>query len=128
MKKIRLKNTQPELLLRKELSKLGLRYRLNSPKFPGKPDIVLNRFKVVVFIDGEFWHGFDWENKKNRIKSNRDYWIPKIERTIERDKKYNEQLTELGFVVIRFWEQDIRKNISKCVETVAKACGIFPTT
>lgn len=122
MKKIRLKNTQPEMIFRKELTKLGLRYRLHSAKLPGKPDIVLNKFKLAIFIDGEFWHGFEWKKKKPRIKSNRDYWIPKIERTIKRDKMNVKKLNELGFVVFRFWEQQIRKDLEACVRKIVEFC------
>lgn len=122
MKKIRLKDTQPEKLLQKELTRIGFRYRLNSPKLPGKPDIVLNRSKLVIFIDGEFWHGFEWKKKKPRIKSNRDYWIPKIERTIKRDKENVKKLNELGFVVFRFWEQQIKKNLDSCVRQISEFC------
>jgi len=122
MKKIRLKNTQPEMILRKELTKLGLRYRLHSANLPGKPDLVLNKFKLVIFIDGEFWHGFEWKKKKPRIKSNRDYWIPKIERTIERDKENVKKLNELGFVVFRFWEQQIKKDLDSCVRQIKEFC------
>jgi len=122
MKKIRLKNTQPEMILRKELTKLGLRYRLHSANLPGKPDLVLNKFKLVIFIHGEFWHGFEWKKKKPRIKSNRDYWIPKIERTIERDKENVKKLNELGFVVFRFWEQQIKKDLDSCVRQIKEFC------
>lgn len=122
MKKIRLKNTQPEIILRKELTKLGLRYRLHSAKLPGKPDLVLNKFKLVIFIDGEFWHGFEWKKKKPTIKSNRDYWIPKIERTIRRDKDNTKKLNELGFVVFRFWEQQIKKDLQSCVTKIKDFC------
>ena len=122
MKKIRLKDTQPEMILRKELTKLGLRYRIHSAKLPGKPDIVLNRFKLVIFIDGEFWHGFDWETKKSRIKSNRDYWIPKIERTIKRDKDNTTKLNELGFTVFRFWKQQLKKNLVSCLAQIKEFC------
>jgi len=122
MRKIRLKNTQPEMILRKELTKLGLRYRLHSSKLPGKPDFVLNKFKLVIFIDGEFWHGFEWKKKKPKIKSNRDYWIPKIERTIKRDKDNIKKLNELGFVVFRFWEQQIKKDLESCVAKIKDFC------
>ena len=119
MKKIRLKNTQPEKLLRKELTRIGFRYGLNSPKLP---DIVLNRYNLVIFVDGEFWHGFEWEKKKTRIKANREYWIPKIERTIARDKANNEKLGELGFVVLRFWANEIKNDLASCVKRIADHC------
>lgn len=117
MKKIRSKNTAPELILRKALYKLGYRYRLYT-KLPGKPDLVFNKYKTVIFIDGEFWHGFQWETKKDRIKSNRDYWIGKIERNISRDKENNKKLNSLGYHVFRFWEQQIRKDLDNCLREV----------
>ena len=122
MKKIRLRDTQPEMILRKELTKIGLRYRLHSAKLPGKPDIVLNKFKLVISIDGEFWHGFEWKKKKPKIKSNRDYWIPKIERTIKRDKENVKKLNDLGFVVFRFWEQQIKKDLESCLLKIKEFC------
>jgi len=73
MKKIRSSNSIPELSLRKELWKLGYRYRLNVSKLKGKPDIVFNKFKLVIFVDGEFWHGYEWRKKKPKIKANREY-------------------------------------------------------
>lgn len=115
MKKIRSVNTEPERILRKELWKLGFRYRLNSVKLPGKPDIVFNKFKVVVFVDGEFWHGYKWKKKKPKIKANRKYWIPKIERNMKRDRLYNRELNKLGYTVLRFWEQQVRKDLSTCL-------------
>jgi DNA mismatch endonuclease (patch repair protein) len=73
MKKIRSNNTGPELVIRKLLWENGYRYRLNAKKLPGKPDIVLNKYKTIIFVDGEFWHGFNWEQKRNKIKANREY-------------------------------------------------------
>lgn len=118
MKKIRSSNTIPELSLRKELWKLGYRYRLNVSKLKGKPDIVFNKFKLVVFVDGEFWHGYEWRKKKPKIKANREYWIKKIERNIERDKENNKHLLSMGYVVLRFWEHEIKKDLTKCVNKI----------
>lgn len=89
MSKIRSKNTQPEILLRKALWSEGIRYRLNLAKLPGKPDIVINKFKLAIFVDGSFWHGYKWDEKKIKIKSNKEYWLNKIERNIERDNENN---------------------------------------
>lgn len=122
MKKIRSRDTGPEKTLRNALTKLGYRYRLHSTKLPGKPDLVLNRYKLAVFIDGEFWHGFDWQNKQPKIKANREYWIPKIERTIARDLENTKKLEELGFIVFRFWERDIRQNLDDCLAKIEKHC------
>ena len=118
MRKIMHKDTKPELDLRRGLWKNGYRYRLNVVNLPGKPDIVFKRYKLAIFIDGEFWHGYKWENKKGKIKSNRDYWIAKIEKNIARDKMINEQLLMMGWSIIRFWANDVRKDLSNCIDKV----------
>jgi DNA mismatch endonuclease, patch repair protein len=118
MKKIRSQNTEPERILRKELWKLGYRYRKNVTKLPGKPDIVIEKMKLVIFIDGEFWHGYKWKNKKPKIKANRKYWIPKIEGNMKRDNLYNRELKKLGYKVLRFWEHQIRKDLPKCIAKI----------
>lgn len=118
MSKIKSKNTKPEVQLRKALWKLGIRYRLNLSKLPGKPDIVINKKKVVIFIDGEFWHGYNWQEKKAKIKSNREYWIKKIEKNMERDIKNSFLLQDMGYTVLRFWEQEIKKNIDGCTTKI----------
>ena len=121
MKAIKGKDTSIELILRKALFKEGLRYRIHHKKLPGKPDIVFVNKKVAIFCDSEFWHGGnDWEPKKNKIKSNRDYWIPKIERNIQRDKEVNRELKKLGWRVFRYWEKDIRADINKIVDDILK--------
>jgi len=118
MSKIHSVNTTPELHFRKKLWALGLRYRVNSKNLPGKPDIVIKKFKAIIFIDGEFWHGYNWEEKKERIKSNRKFWIPKIERNMQRDIENNIILKKMGFKVFRFWENEIKKNTLGCVRKV----------
>ena len=112
------KDTKPELMLRKELWKRGLRYRKNYKKIIGKPDIVFVSNKIAIFVDGKMWHGYDWENQKNDFKSHREFWIPKIERNIERDKEVTEQLHSDGWTVLLFWDFDIRKNLSTCVSKI----------
>jgi DNA mismatch endonuclease, patch repair protein len=119
MSKIRSANTKPELALRKTLWKLGLRYRLNVPNLKGKPDIVFNKYKVVVFVDGEFWHGYKWLEKKPKIKANRKYWIKKIERNIERDIENTKFLIANGYIVFRFWEHEIKKDLLGCVKKIS---------
>lgn len=118
MRKIKSNNTTPEITLRKALWAEGVRYRLNVSKLPGKPDIVINKKKIVIFIDGEFWHGYNWEDKKSKIKSNTNYWIKKIERNMERDKLNNQKLTSMGYQVFRFWEHEIKKNLSYCISKI----------
>lgn len=118
MQAIRSKDTTIELSLRRELWKRGARYRKNCSDVPGRPDIVFKGKKVAVFCDSEFWHGYDWENKKDSIKSNREYWVPKIERNMERDREVMLKLESLGYVVLRFWGGEIKKNATGCANTV----------
>ena len=118
MSKICSTQTKPELLLRKSLWAKGIRYRVNYKKLPGCPDIVIDKNKVIVFVDGEFWHGYNWEIKKTKIKSNRNFWIPKIERNIQRDKENNKVLRNMGFTIIRFWEHQIKKDLKVCVDII----------
>lgn len=112
------KDTKPELMLRKELWKRGLRYRKNYKKAIGKPDIAFVSKKIAVFVDGKMWHGYDWKNQKNDFKSHRDFWIAKIERNIERDKEVTVQLQNDGWTVLRFWDFDIKKHLSDCVDKI----------
>ena len=118
MKKIRSTNTTPELLLRKELWRLGYRYRLNVTKLKGKPDLFFNKHKLVIFVDGEFWHGYNWTEKKPKIKANRKYWIKKIERNMERDLENTKYLASNGYVVLRFWEHEIKKDLAGCIKKI----------
>jgi len=118
MAKIKAQDTKPELKLRKALWNLGFRYRKNVKKLPGTPDIVFRKAKLVLFVDGEFWHGFDWEQKKLKIKTNRDFWIPKIERNMQRDAENNNSLSEKGWKVMRFWEKEIKSNLEGCINQV----------
>ena len=120
MSKIKALDTKPELKLRKALWNLGYRYRKNVKKLPGKPDIVFRKAKLVVFVDGEFWHGFEWEQKKLKIKTNRDFWIPKIERNMQRDAENNTSLSEKGWKVMRFWGKEIKSNLESCIDQVIK--------
>ena len=118
MKRVKSSNTRPEIEMRKLLWSNGIRYRKNDNTLPGRPDIAIRRQKIAVFVDGEFWHGFQWHTKKNKIEANREYWIPKIERTIERDRKNNELLEKLGWTVVRYWESEVRKNKQGCLENI----------
>lgn len=123
MSKIRSTGGKAETLLAKTLWHEGIRYYRNYSKVIGKPDITITKYKIAIFVDGEFWHGYDWENqKKKRLHHNREYWINKIEKNIERDKYVNEQLEEQGWVVIRFWEKhEVLYDLSDCVFQVKKA-------
>lgn len=121
MQAIKCRDTSIELALRKALWKKGIRYRKNYKLLIGKPDIVITKYKIAVFCDSDYWHGYDWENRSRRIKSNRDYWIPKIERNMKRDKEVTEALERDGWLVLRFWEWQIRRQLDECVEDILSA-------
>lgn len=121
MQQVKNKDSEIELMLRKELWSRGLRYRKNVTKIVGKPDIVFLGKKVAVFCDSEFWHGFNWEERKKDFKSNQDFWIHKIERNIQRDIEVNKQLSEEGWTVLRFWGRDIKKNCSECADKIQES-------
>lgn len=121
MQAIRGKDTTIEMMLRKKLWEKGYRYRKNYNKLAGKPDIVFPKYKIAIFCDSTFWHGYNWEEKKKRIGTNREYWIRKIEGNIERDKRINQDLIADGWIVLRFWETDIKKNLDECVAKIEEA-------
>jgi len=119
MSRIRSKQTRPEIALRKCLWRRGWRgYRINVKELPGKPDIVFNSRKIAIFVDGCFWH----KCPKCFVepKSNRDYWLPKIERNVARDRIADEQLQQTGWEVIRIWEHDVKEDLEGCVEKIIK--------
>ncbi|WP_369998484.1 very short patch repair endonuclease [Winogradskyella sp.] len=118
MSKIRGKNTKPELLFRKALWEKGVRYRVDSKQLPGRPDVSIKKYKLAVFIDGEFWHGYNWDERKDKLKSNRGFWIPKIERNMQRDREVNQQLKEMDFTVFRFWTHEVKDNLKTCINDV----------
>ena len=120
MSRIRGKDTPIELKLRKELWKRGFRYRKNYKKLPGTPDIVLTKYKIAIFCDSEFFHGKDWEILRPRLEKgkNPDYWIPKIERNMQRDIEKNQALLFEGWTVIHFWGKDIIKNTDECIRVI----------
>lgn len=120
MSNIKNKNTRIEIKLRKALWEKGYRYRKNYCLLPGKPDIVLTKYKLAIFCDSEFFHGKDWERLKEQLKrgNNAEFWIEKISKNRERDNKINQQLLFMGWNVIRFWGQDINKNVDECVQII----------
>jgi len=118
MAKIKSNNTKAEVKLRKALFAKGMRFRVNNSSLFGKPDISIKKFKLVIFIDGEFWHGYNWDQKKEKIITNRAYWIPKIERNINRDLLVNDYYYKLGWTLFRFWEKEVNRNLDGCVNEV----------
>lgn len=124
MRAIRSKDTTIELALRKALWQRGIRYRKNYKGLIGKPDIVITKYRIAVFCDSDFWHGYDWGNRKSRIKSNQNYWIPKNERNMKRDREVTAALVEQGWIVLRFWEHTIRKELEECVNDIQEAVDV----
>ena len=104
--------------LRKALWNFGFRYRKNVKKLPGTPDIVYSKNKLVIFVDGEFWHGYNWIEKRQKIRTNRDFWIPKIERNMQRDNQNNQKLYDAGWYVMRFWEHQIKKDFEEIINRI----------
>ncbi len=120
MKAIKNKDSQIELLLRKELWKRGLHYRKNVNRIYGKPDIAFIGRKIAVFCDSEFWHGYNWGERKKDFKSHQEFWIPKIERNMQRDIEVTEKLQSEGWTVLRFWGSDIKKNVNGCADIIER--------
>ena len=120
MSRIKGSATSIEVMLQKTLWHRGVRYRKNYKKAPGSPDIAIVKYKIAIFCDGEFWHGKDWEQKKARLKNNREYWIKKIERNMERDNRFAKELAEQGWYVLRFWENEIRSDVDVCADAVLR--------
>lgn len=120
MKQVKNKDSVIEIALRKELWKRGLRYQKNVTKIFGKPDLVFKGKKVAIFCDSEFWHGYNWEERKKDFKSHQEFWIPKIERNMQRDIEVTEELRRQGWKVLRFWGNEIKKNVSSCADIIEK--------
>lgn len=127
MSKIKGKDTSIELALRKELWSRGYRYRKNCKSLPGSPDIVLSQYQIAIFCDSEFFHGKDWEVLKPKLEKgkNAEYWIPKIQRNMERDIEKDKTLNAMGWTVIHFWGKDILKNTEECVRVIEETIFEF---
>lgn len=118
MSRVHLKRGPVESKLARALWHEGIRYRLNVRSLPGTPDIVIRKYKIVIFVDGEFWHGKDWEIRKPRLKNNRDYWIEKIEENMERDRRLDDWYFKEDWSVIRFWGKQVEQELDQCVRSV----------
>lgn len=120
MKQVHSKDSKIELMLRHELWIRGLRYRKNVNHLSGHPDIAFIGKKIAVFCDSEFWHGYNWNQRKNDFKSRQDFWIPKIERNMARDIEVTEMLEADGWIVLRFWGNEIKKDVTACADRIEK--------
>lgn len=118
MSRVKLKKNKFEHQLSSELWKNGLRYRLNYKELPGSPDIAILKYQIAIFVDGEFWHGKDFDIRKASLKNNSAYWIEKIEENISRDNRNDKELTKQGWIPIHFWTRDVQENLSECVRCI----------
>lgn len=110
-------DTRPELILRRALWKRGHRYRKNCSNLPGTPDLVFRGSRVVVFVDGDFWHGRDWPTRKAKLERghNSAYWVRKIESNIARDRDQDRQLHAAGWKVVRVWESEVYRDLEDVI-------------
>ena len=123
----RSRDTKAEVLLRKELWRRGLRYRLHPSDLRGKPDLVFRLARVVVFCDGDFWHGRHWRSRREKLEqgANAAYWTAKIAANVARDRRNTRLLRQAGWTVVRLWETDILRDVTRAVRRVERAVGKF---
>lgn len=119
MSKIKSANTKPEKMLRAALWREGIRYRKNWRKLIGCPDIAITKYKIAIFVDGDFWHARGHQEAPGEeVGSNKEFWRKKLTRNVERDKEVNDKLVAEGWLVLRFWESDIKKDIGIAVKEI----------
>lgn len=121
MQAVKNKGSKIEQSLAKGLWALGFRYRKNDRSVFGAPDLTFRKLKIAIFVDGEFWHGKDWETRKHDHRSNQEFWHLKIERNINRDQEVNKKLLDEGWIVLRFWGNDIKKDLETCLTRLQKS-------
>jgi DNA mismatch endonuclease, patch repair protein len=126
MKSVRRRDTEPEITLRRDLWRLGLRYRTHVKSLPGSPDIVFRREKIAIFVDGDYWHGRILIEQGRRAlresfrRSDREFWVLKITRNVDRDCRQTNELREMGWSVIRLWERDILRESARVAVTISR--------
>ena len=128
MKALSHKKSKVESVLAKALWHKGYHYRLNYKKLPGTPDIALTKYKIAIFVDGEFWHGKDFEKTKEKLKNNKDYWIEKIEENIQRDIKNDNLLRQIDWIPIHFWSDDVKSSLAYCINEIEEIIQEVCTT
>lgn len=121
MSRVRRRDTKPELLLRRTLHSMGLRFRLHG-RLPGSPDIVFPRAKLIVFVDGAFWHGRDIDALPSQLHVRKKFWLAKIKANVERDRRNDAELRNLGYRVLRFWDDEILASPQACATKVQAVC------
>ena len=126
MQHIRSNNTKAEVMLRKALWHCGIRYRKNYKVLPGKPDIAITKYRIAIFVDGDFWHARGHEeNPGEQIHTNIPFWSKKLKRNIERDKEVNHALLEMGWLVLRYWDSDVNKDCDTCLQDILRYLPIL---
>lgn len=125
MSAVKARGTTPETALARSLWKRGLRYRKHYP-ITGRPDLALVKARIAIFCDGDFWHGNNWrirglKSLEDELTSYTDFWAMKIRRNIERDRQVSQELSDQGWLVLRFWESDIRKSVEECADKIVEA-------
>ena len=118
MSRVKAKRNQVETKLAKALWHRGYRYRLNYKELPGSPDIAITKYCIAIFVDGEFWHGKDFEERKSKLINNKDYWVEKIEENIKRDNQNDRLLRQIGWIPVHFWTKDIEESAEYCIECI----------
>ena len=118
MSHVKTKRNSAEVMIAKSLWHKGYRYRLNYKALPGSPDIALTKYRIAIFIDGEFWHGKDFEQRKTKLKNNKDYWIEKIQENIDRDLRNDKLLKQMDWYPIHFWSNDAIKYCNQCIDEI----------
>lgn len=118
MSRIRGKDTSIEVMLRHALYHNGYRYRKNVSFLPGHPDILLLKYRIVIFCDGDFFHGYDLSKIESQLKTHRDFWTKKIITNRKRDEEVDEKLVSLGYIVLRFWEHEIREDLNRVLDEI----------
>lgn len=124
MKALSHKKSKIESVLAKALWHRGYRYRLNYKKLPGSPDIALTKYRIAIFVDGEFWHGKDFEKSKEKLKNNRAYWIEKIEENIQRDIRNDNLLRQMDWTSLHFWSNDVKKYLDDCLDEIEETVSV----
>ena len=118
MAHVKTKKNSAEVMLAKSLWHRGYRYRLNYKALPGSPDVALTKYRIAIYIDGEFWHGKDFEQRKTKLKNNKDYWIEKIQENIDRDLRNDKLLRQMDWYPIHFWSNDVIKYCNQCIDEI----------
>lgn len=130
MSNIRSVDTKPEIFFRKALWKWGIRYRKNVKNLLGKPDVAIKKYKLVIFIDGDFWHGNDWKRRRfnsreEMLASYSEYWQKKIRRNIERDKEVKKYYRKIGWTILRFNQNEVEKKLNNCIIKTIKTINLM---